>query len=244
MKKRFISLFLILLISLIVLVGCGKDASNQDVATPDEVKSTETVLEFGKNDYNDSIQVNQEKIDWATYDDLPAQISLDSVLEFSNNNSSRVIDVPNWERIEFNDSVVLNNDPDFIIVTFKDSPKDIFMNSISNIKEFKDLTSFKVKSTTIENIGSYKATINKGTCCVNNKNKNEKLFTSCILENDNESFCIIAVTQDKAAHTVDILNDTIIKMARSVTDSEVGSMLGQDAAEELVEEAEDVNQEE
>ena len=131
MKKIFISLFLALITSLVFLAGCGKDTSNTAEATPDEAQSAKKeILEFGKDNYNDSIQVNQEKIDWAAYDELPKSVNLDTVLELFNNDSGKVMDAPNWEKKEFNDSVILNNDPDFIIVTFRDSPKEIFMDSI------------------------------------------------------------------------------------------------------------------
>lgn len=115
------------------MCGCNKDVApetNPTNSTPTieetqnidntteetvEIQDTDTVLQFGSETYGDSIQINQGDLDWATYDGPINDIIISSYYYLPNN---LIIGNPDWNVNEINNTVIFQNDYDYIAVTY------------------------------------------------------------------------------------------------------------------------------
>lgn len=90
---------------MVSLVGCAANNTVEPEETQmqstetipvitEEITETEPVLVFGEQTYNDSVQINQENLGWATYDSIPNEIALGDHIIFP---CGDICQVPEWE---------------------------------------------------------------------------------------------------------------------------------------------------
>ena len=101
MKKSISILLAILLIFSISACSVQKEPvkeSEENTVSQTE-QSTENVLEFNRDTYEKSIQVNQKELHWATYNDLPSEIIIERDELIAD--TPWIIKTPAWEKYEF-----------------------------------------------------------------------------------------------------------------------------------------------
>lgn len=217
MKRFCVLLFVIVLI--ISCTGCSL-FSKTEPTKPAEVVNTEPVseeptLEFGKNTYEQSIQVNQKDLPWAVYRSLPSDIILERMELIDD--TDYCITTPPWEKYQFENTYLFNNQPDYIMYTFGSDEQNYEEITIRNSVSWKDLVDWQVTNSETLQLGEHNVVLSTGKCHVNNRAQNEKMFVSAIINDENLHGCIIGITEDGAFHTIENLTNTVKEMCSTIS---------------------------
>lgn len=130
-----------------------------------DTNSEENTLVFGEQTYNDSVQINQEDLGWATYDSIPNDIFL---MNFAYFPCDSVCQMPEWETEMVDNLAISKKDNNIIavsIVRMSDqsdnySPTD----ELFQILETKyGISSLAVSETTTDEVDYQYWSIAKGT---------------------------------------------------------------------------------
>lgn len=169
MKKMFITIGCIMACAS-VLVGCSektpepteefKSSFTQEESAPlDEVVTPATpeedILVFGEQTYNDSVQINQTDLGWATYDSIPNDIFLFNTAFFP---CDSICQMPDWDGMQVIDNVAVSKkDNNIIAVSIVDmtelNESQSLLDELMNLmKSDYGVVSFDVTETLLDTV--------------------------------------------------------------------------------------------
>lgn len=239
--KRNIQIGVISLALLIGLCGCKKEtevaytpdvpiqqttvqSNNSEVEQIDAteivtepVENNENILSFGSQTYGDSVQVNQNDLNWATYDEIPNNIELYNSYYLNN---GMFVNCPEWEPIVLNDTILFTNDIVYLAITVSDKDNDIITKAMSDINTIFTTDDLSPQSVNSEEINSAYWNITQY------EGGNKKAISLTLNDND-YNHCFIGIVKDDLVYDIDCAQEALIGMIKSMTP------IGQDINEEL-----------
>lgn len=138
--------------------------NNPETTPEDTSTATESTLIFGEQTYNDSVQVNQKDLGWATYDSVPNDIFL---MNFAFFPSDTICQMPDWETEVIDNVAISRKDNNIIavsIVKMADLPESQALTGelMDLLKDSHGINSFDTTDSEVQEEDYQFWTINKG----------------------------------------------------------------------------------
>lgn len=208
------------------IIPANTNTDNSESSTEGE----ENTLVFGEQTYNDSVQINQKDLGWATYDSIPNDIFLMNFAYFPCNS---VCQMPEWETEMVDNLAISKKDNNIVAVSIvrmsdqsdRYSPTDELFQILKTKYDFSSLT---ISDTTTNEVDYQYWSIAKGT--VNNQD------IECVIKtyNDGEfSYLLYAQWDVNDIYTEERMESTLQEIRNTfnlypITD-EVLEDIGNDA---------------
>lgn len=167
MKKLFTTIGCVMA-CVSILAGCSEKApdpteefktsfTQEESASTEETVAPETndenTLVFGEQTYNDSIQINQNDLGWATYDSIPNDIFLFNTAFFP---CDSICQMPDWDGMQVIDNVAVSQKDNNIIAVSIVSMSELnssqsVVDEVMNLMQSNyGVTSFNVTETIVD----------------------------------------------------------------------------------------------